>query len=330
MVYIEGPMSSDHALESIARAGEDPPDSFVTDGEGNARSESILTVIRAYAQDSPEFARLVARNDADGNGIPDDNLGDVYEALFASSYSDRARSYLTDDYHNTRVVYSVEADASRADTTADAAEMADRYRFEADETGGTVVFQRVADTIFATAVSSLGTALILSALFLLFIYYLLLGDLRLAFVTLLPIIVTALLLVGTMRMIGVPFNTLTATILSITVGVGIDYSVHIVHRFVDEVESLGDPHAAAVVTLRGTGGALAGSMLTTISGASALYFLSITPLLKQFGLLMTISVTYSFLNSVIVLPIALLLWARRSGRGRESPSGSPSTAPVRT
>ncbi|MFA9517422.1 RND family transporter [Halopenitus sp. H-Gu1] len=317
-VYVEGPMYRDDALESIARAGDDPPDSFVTDETNHARSESILTVIRTYARESPEFARLVAANDANGNGIPDDNLRDVYDALLASPYEDRAESYLTADYHNTRVVYSVEADATRADTTVDAAEMADRYRFEAVETGGTVVFQRVADTIFATAVTSLGTALILAGLFLLFIYYLLVGDPRLAPVTMLPIIVTATLLVGTMRVIGVPFNTLTATILSITVGIGIDYAVHVVHRFVDEVDASGDPHGAAIITLRGTGGALAGSMLTTLSGAGALYFLSITPLLKQFGLLLSISVTYAFLNSVIVLPIALLLWARRSGRGQPS------------
>ena len=317
-VYVEGPMYRDYALESIAQAGDDPPDSFVTDETNHARSESIITVIRTYAQESPEFARLVARNDANGNGIPDDNLRDVYDALLASPYGDRARSYLTEDYHNARVVYAVEADATRAATTADAAEMADRYRFDAVETGGTVVFQRVADTIFATAVTSLGTALILATLFLLLVYYLLLGDPRLAIVTLFPVVVTATLLVGTMRVLGVPFNTLTATILSITVGIGIDYAVHVVHRFVDEVETLGSPHGAAVVTLRGTGGALAGSMLTTISGAAALYFLSITPLLKQFGLLMAISVTYAFLASVIVLPVALLLWARRTGVDREA------------
>jgi predicted RND superfamily exporter protein len=311
-VYVEGPMYRDHALETIVRAGDDPPDSFVTDETNHARSESIVTVIRTYARESPEFARLVEANDANGNGVPDDNLRDIYDALLASPYGERARSYLTEDYHNARVVYTVEADASRAATTADATEIADCYRFNAVETGGTVMFQRVADTIFATAVTSLGTALILSALFLLLIYYLLLGDPRLSAVTLFPIVVTATLLVGTMRMLSIPFNTLTATILSITVGIGIDYAVHVVHRFVDEVEARADPHSAAVVTLRGTGGALAGSMLTTISGAAALYFLSITPLLKQFGLLMTISVTYAFLTSVIVLPVALLLWARKS------------------
>lgn len=312
-VYVEGPMTRDDALEGIARTATDPPASLVTDGDNRARADSIITVIRAYARDSPEFARLVARNDIDGNGIPDDNLGPIYDTLLASPYGDRAREYLTRDYRNTRVVYAVEADASRAATTADAATMADRYRFDAVETGGTVVFQRVADTIFATAVTSLGTALLLSAIFLVVVYTLLLGHPRLALVTLVPILVTATLLVGTMRLLGVPFNTLTATILSITVGVGIDYAVHVVHRFTEEVRHLGDPDRAAVVTLRGTGGALFGSMLTTVSGAGALYVLSITPLLKQFGLLMAISVVYSFLASVVLLPVLLLLWSRRSG-----------------
>ncbi|MFC7044398.1 MMPL family transporter [Halobacteriaceae archaeon GCM10025711] len=221
----------------------------------------------------------------------------------------RALEYLTDDYQHAQVVYSVETDASRAQTTADASRVADQYRFEAVETGGTVVFQRVADTIFASAVSSLTTALLLSSLFLLLIYYLLEGRMMLGLITLLPIVVTATFLVGTMRHYDIPFNTLTATILSITVGVGIDYSIHVVHRFVDEFKEVGDSTVAAVTTLRGTGGALFGSMLTTISGSGALYLLSITPLLKQFGLLMTLSVTYSFIASIVVLPVALIAWA---------------------
>jgi predicted RND superfamily exporter protein len=64
-----------------------------------------------------------------------------------------------------------------------------------------------------------------------------------------------------------------------------------------------------VITLTGTGGALLGSMLTTSLGTGALA-LAITPVLGNFGLLMAISVTYSFVMAVIALPPAVLLWAR--------------------
>lgn len=311
-IYAEGSMRKSYALESIARAGHDPPETFTSDGR-QARSESIITVINEYSRQSPEFAELVRTNDQNENGIPDQNLEKIYDALMASPYGDQAREYLTEDYSSTKVVYQVDTDASMAPVTQDAAIVADRYRLDATETGGTVVFQRVADTLFTSATTSLGLALVFASIFLVLIFYLIEGRFELGLITLLPIVLAATFLVGTMRHYDIPFNTLTATILSITIGVGIDYSIHIVHRFVDEYKEGGDPHESAIITLQGTGGALFGSMLTTISGAAALYFLSITPLLKQFGLLMSLSVVYSFIASIIVLPLALFIWADWEG-----------------
>jgi len=61
-----------------------------------------------------------------------------------------------------------------------------------------------------------------------------------------------------MRYLGIPFNAITATILAITIGLGIDYTVHTTHRFIDEYkrgadayESLSSlPSAAPVALLR--------------------------------------------------------------------------------
>ncbi|MFO8116235.1 MAG: MMPL family transporter, partial [Halorubrum sp.] len=116
-------------------------------------------------------------------------------------------------------------------------------------------------------------------------------------------------LVGTMRLFGLPLNALTATILSIAIGIGIAYSVHITARFIDEYNEGGDAAAALRTTLTGTGGALTGSMLTTALGTGALG-LAITPVLGNFGLLIALSVLYSFALSVIALPPALFLWDR--------------------
>jgi len=112
-----------------------------------------------------------------------------------------------------------------------------------------------------------------------------------------------------MRYLGMSLNALTATILSISVGLGIAYSVHATHRFIDELKESGDALTALITTLSGTGGALMGSMLTTSLGTGALA-LAITPVLGDFGLLMALSVLYSFITSIVALPPAMLLWAR--------------------
>lgn len=68
----------------------------------------------------------------------------------------------------------------------------------------------------------------------------------------------------------------------------------------------------AVTTLVGTGGALTGSMLTTSLGTGALA-LAITPVLGDFGLLMALSVVYSFVSAIIALPPAIFPYAQVAG-----------------
>ena len=313
-IYVRGPLRRDSALESIHRAGEDPPDSFVRT-DGRAETTSIVTVIRDRAARDPEFRRLVERNDRDDNGIPDRNLERIYDYLLESSSRGQALEYITEDYRATQVVYSVEADASQSEITADARTVADRFRFTATATGATVVFQAIADLILESAVVSLVVALAGTVLFLLFIYWVLEGRPSLGVANTLPIVVTVALVAGTMRLAGISFNAFTATILAITIGLGIDYSVHITQRFADEYGNNGrDLFTALGHTVRGTGGALAGSMLTTVFGIGVLV-LSVFPAIGQFGLLAGLSVFYAFLASIFVLPSALVVWARLVDRG---------------
>lgn len=310
-VYVEGPLRQDYALESIHRANQDPPPSFVTEG-GEAQPQSVLSVIETRAENDPEFAALVERNDLNDNGVPDRNLEAVYDALLASESGDQARQYITEDQRSARLVYSVEADASGEEVTEDTNELADDYRLEATATGQTVVFQEVSDLILASAIESLILALVLTGVFLLVIYYSLERRVALGVANLVPIVVSVALLAGSMPILGIPFNVLTGTILPISIGVGVAYSVHITHRFIDEYNATADAYESLVVTLRGTGGALTASMLTTLGGAGSLT-LAITPLLGQFGVLMSLSVIYSYVLSIVLLPPTLILWARYFG-----------------
>ncbi len=322
-VYVEGPLTEDGALESIHRAGEDPPDSFVVD-DGRARATSIVSVIRAYAERDPAFARLVARNDRNANGVPDDDLVVIYDALLDSPARERALRYLTDDYTATRIEYAVESDAGQDAVTADTRAVADRVPYEATATGNVVVLKAVSDVIAESAFLSLVLALAGTGVFLVVAYALLEGRPSLGLVNLLPIAVTVAAVAATMRYLDVPFNVLTGTILSIGIGLGIDYSAHTVHRFAEEYEPGGDVLAALTATVRGTGGALTGSMLTTVTGIGVLV-IAITPVLGQFGLLTGATVLYSYLASVVALPPVLVVWSRlaEDGVGALGPGTTP-------
>ena len=311
-IYVEGPMERDDALEGLVRPNDDPPETLALGDDNQVRAESIVTVIRDRADRDPEFAAFVARNDRDGDGIPDRNLDRVYSVLLASSSGDRAERYLTEDRRSTQVVYSVQSDAEQAVVTAQSQEFATEFRYAATATGSIVVFDAISGIIFESAIQGLLLSLLLTAVFLMIVYGVLESKPLLGIVNVFPILVSVASLVGTMRLLGLALNALTATLLSIGVGLGIAYSVHITARFVDEYDRRGDALDAIRTTLTGTGGALLGSMLTTSLGTGALA-LAITPVLGNFGLLMGLSVAYSFIISVVALPPALILWDRASG-----------------
>ncbi|MDZ5811386.1 MMPL family transporter [Halorubrum sp. AD140] len=304
-IYVERRMTSDAALRSLSRAERDPPETFI-ETDGRASATGVDDAIDGYAEEDTEFAGLVADSSLD-DGPPNRNLERIYGELRDSEYEGFTGEYLADDDRSTRVVYDVESDASDAAVTADARDVADRYRGDATATGQIVVFQAVAETIFDSAIVSLAAALGLSALFLVVLFWLFLDSPTLGLVTLLPVAVTVATLTTAMRLAGIPFNALTATILAITIGLGVDYTVHVAHRFHDEYAATDDVDAAVVTTLRGTGGALTGTMATTAFGTGVLV-LAITPILGQFGLLTAVSISLAYLASLVVLPPALVAW----------------------
>ena len=130
----------------------------------------------------------------------------------------------------------------------------------------------------------------------------------LAVLSVLPILLVLVWVLGTMVLLGYSYNVITALITALSIGIGVDYTIHVTHRFVEEIEH-GKKIAEAInVTMRTTGGALIGSALTTALGFTVLVFSPIAPM-GQFGLLTAITVTYSLIAAVVVLPPMLVSWA---------------------
>lgn len=310
-LYVEGPLRQDHALEAVYRAGVDPPDSFVRT-DGRAVSQGLIDVIHRYAQQDPEFAAMVDRNDLSGNGVPDRHVGAIYDQLLRSDYRDQALQYVTEDTQATKVVYQVEASASQKTVTEDTRDVAAEARLDAIATGDTIVFRALTEALLTSAVRSFSVAFSLTALFLIFIFGLLEGRPSLGIANMVPVTVAIIWLVGTMPVLGIAFNALTATILAITIGLGVAYSVHVTHRFIDEYEKRGAVHESLLVTMGGTGGGVTASMLTT-AGSVTVMAVSVNPILGEFGLLTAISTLFSYLAAVVVLPLTLRGWARFAG-----------------
>ncbi len=123
-----------------------------------------------------------------------------------------------------------------------------------------------------------------------------------------PIALVLVWVLGTMSLLNIPYSVVTALITALSIGIGVDYTIHIIHRFTEEQAKRGDIAEATRVTLATTGSALLGSALSTALGFGVLVFSPLTPFL-QFGLVTGITITYALLASMVVVPPILIVRA---------------------
>ncbi len=133
-------------------------------------------------------------------------------------------------------------------------------------------------------------------------------------ITVAPIVVVLMLLLGLMWVLGINYNALTALLTSLTIGIGVDYTIHFAHRYLHEREQGAPITEALTTTANSVGGALFGSATTTALGFIVLAF---APLLvvSQLGILIAITGILSMMAAAIILPCLLVLADRRTQPG---------------
>ena len=114
-------------------------------------------------------------------------------------------------------------------------------------------------------------------------------------------------LIGTMAfmvLMDVPLNAATAIIFSISIGLAVDGSIHVLARFREEVQRTKDVDEALVSAARGTGKAILMTCLSLMFGFGVMLSSSFVPV-RRFGELIAITIAGCLLATVIVLPALL-------------------------
>ena len=130
----------------------------------------------------------------------------------------------------------------------------------------------------------------------------------LAVIAVAPILLVLLWVLGSMTLLGIPYNVVTALITALSIGIGVDYTIHIIHRFTEELDSGKSLIDATTTTLATTGAALIGSALTTALAFAVLLFSPLVPF-QQFGLVTGITILYALIASIAIVPPMLIVWA---------------------
>ena len=179
-------------------------------------------------------------------------------------------------------------------------------------TGAPAIIDVVINTINETMIGSIAYTILLSFIILTAVFWYTDGQPLLGIISMLPVLLVLVWILGTMVTIGYTLNVMTILIGALTVGLGVTYAIHISHRFIEEMEHHHSLEKAVNNTVKNTGSALFGAAMTTVLGFGVLFF-AILPPMKQFGTMTALTILYSFLSSVWVLPSMLVIWAKSTG-----------------
>ena len=174
-------------------------------------------------------------------------------------------------------------------------------------TSESIISFAVTDAIRDRQTESIATTIVVALVVLAFFFWLTVRQPALALVAVGPTALVLISVLGTMALLDIPYTIITSIITALSIGIGVDYTIHMIHRYREEFTRTRNPEMAAVQTLATTGSALLGSALTTALGIGVL---AASPLAasQQFGITAAITIAYSLIVSVLVVPPAMTVW----------------------
>jgi hydrophobe/amphiphile efflux-3 (HAE3) family protein len=325
-IYITGDVATPGVLLAM--------DETITNTQGDKQvlagfpARSILSVMQEYANPASQnynqsFAASLASLDIDGDGIPNSNVTELFDILYNDP--DATADVMSVVHKNGDGNYDAaliqvrvssdnlkKADVLTDELSEDAAPLKNLEGGTLDKVyviGEPVVINVVVTEMNEGQIRSIIITIVASFVVLTIVFFLLERSFILGAITMIPVLLVILWILGTMIIFGYNLNVMTITIASLTIGMGITYSIHVSERFTEDLKKFKTPGAACENTLTHTGMALAGAFLTTSGGFGILFFHQLPPL-QQFGVMIALSIAYSFLASAYVLPTFLILWAK--------------------
>ena len=128
-----------------------------------------------------------------------------------------------------------------------------------------------------------------------------------------PIIATIMLLFGFMGLTGISLNIATVLVASVALGIGIDYSIHIISHFNESYKKSQDLYASIQESILISGNAIIINVISVSAGFLILVFSEMVPL-QYFGLLIALSMVSSCLGALTLLPSILILMNRNKSK----------------
>lgn len=169
-------------------------------------------------------------------------------------------------------------------------------------TGILVLYNNMLQSLYKSQILTIGAVFV----GILLMFLVLFRSIKISIIAIVPNFLAAGIVLGSMGIIGIPLDMMTITIAAITVGIGVDHSIHYLTRFKREfaldhnyINAMHRAHASI-------GQALFYTASTIIAGFSILVLSNFIPSV-YFGLLTSLAMFAALLGSMTLLPQLIIM-----------------------
>ncbi len=164
-------------------------------------------------------------------------------------------------------------------------------------TGILVMYNNVLQSLFQSQILTLGVVM----LAIMMMFLLLFRSFMIALICIIPNAIAAGFVLGIMGWLGIPLDIMTITIAAISVGIGVDNTIHYMHRFKREFPRFGNYRDTMYFCHNSIGRAMYFTSMTIVAGFSILALSNFIPTIV-FGLLTSLAMLVALIGSLTLLP----------------------------
>ena len=275
-------------------------------GRTDGFSDYIKTMNMAMNNDDPAFYK-----------IPDkfDDINDYLEIFSGDDNNSDGRiddfeSFVDYDFKTTNIIARLHDNVESSVGTDEIKRvlnevdqhmkniLPEKYSYKI--TGYPQIYVKFSDYLVQGQIQSLLLCLVVVGI----IMILLFEDFKVGCLALIPMSVSVCFTLGIMGWINIPLDIVTSVIASVTIGIGVDDTIHFLNtfrRYKGQGNSVSDTIAK---TLQVSGRAILYTSFSLVLGFSVLCLSTFTPVI-MFGVLMSLSMIATTLGALVVLPACI-------------------------
>ena len=281
----------------------------------NSENLFYLETIHDYLENRPEIGKVLSVSSGiklaeianNGERLTDLELVLLRKLLPEDIESQLLSAYITNDDNqvrlSARVIESYEGLNRKELISSVKFDLEDKFNISEDKyklTGISVIYNNLLQSLFGSLIGSIG--IVFLSIFVMFLF--LFKSIKLASIGMIPNFLAAGAVIGTIGLTGIPLDVMTVTVAAVSIGMGVDNTIHYIFRFKKEFLESNDYLKSTKNTHATIGRALFYTSTTIVLGFLVLATSNFSPTVF-FGIFTSLSMIMAIIGSLFLLPVLL-------------------------